>query len=131
VEQRTEETETSAVMVERHGRRATLDLGHGHYSGERDAVVYRLPQIGGFMSHLTDKNIEFYCPECQYMAVGKDDMLQHVRDEHPTAYNATERENAVQNWLEDAYVRQAEWMQNYVQERQLDRAIERDAFPNK
>lgn len=87
------------------------------------------------MTQLTDKNIEFYCPECQYMAVGRADMLQHVREEHPTLYNAAESERFVQIWIEDAHIEQAEAMQNYVQdqqlERQIDRAIERDAFPNK
>ena len=82
------------------------------------------------MSHLTDKNIEFYCPECQYMAVGKDDMLQHVRDEHPTAYNATERERFVQEWLEDAFVEQAEALSHYYSNRaqdiRIERAIEND-----
>lgn len=82
------------------------------------------------MTQLTDKNIEFYCPECQYMAVGRDDMLQHVRGDHPTLYNAAESERFVQIWIEDAHIEQAEQMLNYWKdqkmESQIDKAIEAD-----
>ena len=79
---------------------------------------------------MTDQTIEFHCAECPYMAIGKNDMLAHVRKDHKK-YNATEREIFVSHWLEDAYVEQQEALDDYYADRKLDKAIHADAFPNK
>jgi NADH:ubiquinone oxidoreductase subunit E len=77
----------------------------------------------------TDENIPMECPECDYQAEGKPDMLSHVQDDH--GYTAKEAERYVSEWIDNAYIAAQEELAEYYQERKLDRAIHADAFPNK
>jgi len=87
------------------------------------------------MSHveMTDKNVTIVCPECigTHIEEGIEDMVQHVMNVHAHIYSYEEAADYVRRWAEDAYDQFDDWNYKHRNDRDLDRSIDADAFPDK
>lgn len=83
------------------------------------------------MRQFIDENVPVECAECDALCEGLTDTICHLLQAHGETYNQDDATKYAQIWMEGAHDEQREMEANYNEQRQIDKAIERSAFPNK
>lgn len=78
------------------------------------------------MPRFTDENVPVECQDCEAYCEGLTDLMCHMLESHAEQYNPANVHDFAQAWIESAHIEQEEMQANYIEERNLDRAINAD-----